>query len=37
MRHQPGKKAKFLEDPARRRIKGMDGRLLTMVKKAMGI
>lgn len=36
-RHKPGKKAKFLEDPARRRIKGMDGRLLAMVKKAMGV
>ena len=36
-RHQPGKKAKYLEDPARRRIKGMDGRLLGSVRKAMGI
>jgi len=37
MRHQPGKKAKFLEDPARRRIRGMDERLLGMVRRAMGI
>lgn len=36
-RHKPGKKAKYLEDPARRRIKGMDGRLLSSVRKAMGI
>lgn len=36
-RHQPGKKAKYLEDPARRRIKGMDNRLLSAVRKAMGI
>jgi hypothetical protein len=32
-----GKKAKYLEDPARRRLKGMDERLLATVRKAMGI
>ena len=32
-----GKKAKYLEDPARRRLKGMDERLLSAVRKAMGI
>lgn len=31
------KKAKYLEDPARRRIRGMDTRLLAAVRKAMGI
>jgi len=37
MNFRNGKKAKYLEDPARRRIKGMDGRLLASVRKAMGI
>lgn len=37
MNFRNGKKAKYLEDPARRRIKGMDGRLLGAVRKAMGI
>jgi hypothetical protein len=32
-----GKKAKYLEDPARRRLRGMDERILTSVRKAMGI
>lgn len=32
-----GKKAKYLEDPAKRRVTGMDGRLLRAVKNAMGL
>lgn len=32
-----GRKAKYLEDPAKKRVTGMDGRLLSAVKKAMGI
>lgn len=32
-----GKKAKYLEDPTRRRLKGMDKRILDSVKRAMGI
>jgi hypothetical protein len=35
--YQNGKKSKYLEDPVRRRIKGMDTRLLLAVRKAMGI
>ena len=37
MNFRNGRKAKYLEDPVRRRIKGMDGRLLGAVRKAMGI
>ena len=36
-RHRDGKKAKYLEDPARRGIVGMDGRILAKIRKAMGI
>lgn len=35
--YRNGKKAKYLEDPAKRRIQGLDGRLLGAVRKAMGI
>jgi len=35
--YRNGKKSKFLEDPVKRRISGLDGRLLSAVKKAMGI
>lgn len=35
--YRNGKKSKFLEDPAKRRIEGLDRRLLSAVKKAMGI
>ena len=37
MNFRNGKKAKYLEDPLKRRIKGMDGRLLLAVRKAMGL
>ena len=36
-RHREGKKAKYLEDPARRALVGMDGRILAKIRKAMGI
>jgi hypothetical protein len=36
-RHRDGKKAKYLEDPARRGIVGMDERILAKIRKAMGI
>jgi len=32
-----GRKAKYLEDPAKRRVAGMNGRLLKAVRRAMGI
>ena len=35
--YRNGKKSKYLEDPAKRRLEGMSGRLLKSVKKAMGI
>lgn len=35
--YRNGKKSKYLEDPAKRRIVGLSGRLLSSVKKAMGI
>jgi len=35
--YRNGKKSKFLEDPAKRRIEGLDGRLLNAVRKVMGI
>jgi hypothetical protein len=36
-RHRDGKKAKYLEDPARRGIEGLDRRILEKIRKAMGI
>ena len=36
-RHREGKKAKYLEDPARRALAGMDERILAKIRKAMGI
>ncbi len=35
--YRNNKKSKYLEDPAKRRIRGMDSRLLGAVRKAMGI
>lgn len=35
--YRNGKKSKYLEDPAKRRIVGLSGRLLSSVKRAMGI
>ncbi len=35
--YRNNKKSKYLEDPAKRRLEGMSGRLLKSVKKAMGI
>ncbi|MBC7340954.1 MAG: HK97 gp10 family phage protein [Clostridia bacterium] len=35
--HKAGKKAKFLEDPANRRLKGMAGRIARAVKARLGI
>ena len=35
--YRNNKKSKFLEDPAKRGIQGMSGRLLKAVKRAMGI
>jgi len=37
MSHRPGKKAKYLEDPARRALVGMEDRILEKIRKAMGI
>lgn len=36
-RHRDGKKAKYLEDPARRGIEGLDRRILEKIRKALGI
>jgi hypothetical protein len=35
--YRNGKKSKYLEDPAKRRIVGLSGRLLRSVRKSMGI
>ncbi len=35
--YRNGKKSKYLEDPAKRRIIGLSGRLLRSVRKSMGI
>jgi hypothetical protein len=36
-RHQPGKKAKFLEGPLKRQTKGMSTRLTRSVEKGLGL
>lgn len=35
--HNPGKKAKFLEDPVKQQIQGMGTRLMTAVRRGLGI